>query len=151
MWVHSFLLFFFFSERVYVRLGACMNSFRINLSIYCLSVPNIHFAYSVEMDLGPLIFFFFPLAVRVFNFGSRRYWRATAQEILLLGSRVFAWQASAVCTAFSVIRLLCVCIFSGIPLLQYMVARSPQWLAAPSGISHEEISPPHRRRPTTKF
>lgn len=62
-----------FSERVYVRLGAYMNSVRINLSIYCLSVPNIHFAYSVEMDLGPLIFFF-PLPVRVFNFGSRRYW-----------------------------------------------------------------------------
>lgn len=139
-----------FSERVYVRLGAYMNSVRINLSIYCLSVPNIHFAYSVEMDLGPLIFFF-PLPVRVFNFGSRRYWKATAQEILLLGSRMFAWRASAVCTAFSVIRLLRVCIFSGIPLLQYMVARSPQWLAAPSGISHEEISPPHRRRPTTKF
>lgn len=120
---YAFLCFFWVSL---CKIG-CLHELCQNQFVGLMpSVPNIHFAYSVN---GPWPSNFFPYLWYMFNFGSRRYWRATAQEILLLCSRMFAWRASAGSASLSsgsCLHLL------WIPLLQYMQASlqcagSPLW------------------------
>lgn len=79
--------------------------YQYQYQLFASQLQTHTFCLLCENGPGPFKYFSL-LAVTMLNFISRRYWRGITQEILLLGSSVFAWQAPAVYTGFSIIRLL---------------------------------------------